>query len=568
MHLVSTSVTLCLALAATVLARTNQEPTGPTVETQNGTVVGRYVESYNQEQFLGIPFAQPPVGNLRFNLPQPVNDSWDTPFDAREYGTVCTNYLLDLEVDIPGLKSSSEDCLTLNIVRPANATTTPDECLPVLVYIFGGGFRQGGSADGQYNTSRPVQHSVDMGAPSIVVTMNYRVHGWGYLAGDVVRGQGALNVGLYDQRLALRWIQENIDAFGGDRERVTIHGESAGAASVGFHLLAYSGRDDGLFHAAICQSGGPWYFGSFATYQESEQSYQAVIRATNCTEAEDTLACLRAAPFEALDAAFASLSFLPVVDGLLIPRYNSLALADGKFVRVPMLIGANTDEGKIFTFEGPNSSKDFASVIANYTYVRTKHNATIARLLDAYPYPGSNTTHGQSNDQLSLPAAYGSQFLRTARYTGDAMFIAGRRYTCEVWAQHGVPCYSFRFNTIPAGLDPVTSGATHAQEVAFVFNNQQGLGMVSNPFNVTPPARQQRYKELATPMGRMWMSFVATQSPNHHQVESFKTLWDPYSLADPRNMVFDGNTTSYIEKDDWRVEPIRLIIDSAAAFSR
>ncbi|KAJ6099697.1 extracellular lipase [Penicillium canescens] len=558
-----------LSFSVEGLASAQHQPAAPTVRIQNGTVVGKHVASYKQDLFLGIPFAQAPIGDLRFDAPQPVNETWSAPLNATVYGAHCINYLLGLPMDPADLATrypQSEDCLTINVVRPAGIKRNAH--LPVLAYIYGGGFQEGGSGDARYNASALVEKPVRIGQPSIVVTMNYRLQGWGFLAGNEVRSHGLLNLGLQDQRLALQWIQDNIEAFGGDRRRVTIQGESAGAASVGFHLLANGGRNDGLFNAAICQSGGPYYFGSFTSDAQSDKTYRSVLKASNCTDAHDTLQCLRAAPFDTLNSAFSSLSFLPVIDGTFVPEYTSVALSKGRFVKVPLLIGANTNEGKVFAGKGVNTTEELASYIEQQPYIRTSSNETIQDLLEAYPEPSTNSTNGQSDDTLPLSATYGSQFLRTARYTGDVMFIAGRRYTCEIWAQHGLPCYSYRFNTIPADTNPLYLGATHFQEVAFVFDNVLGQGMPSNAFDVQPATREQSYKQLGEMMSRMWMSFAATHSPNHHQVKSFQTVWPAYNLKTPQNMVLDGNTTSFVENDNWRAEALRLIIERSLDFSR
>lgn len=163
------------------------------------------------------------------------------------------------------------DCLTVDIVRPSGTESCAG--LPVLVWIYGGGitlytlppdisfrsrgigFDAGGSADPRYNTSYLVNASAVIQKPIILVSINYRVGGWGFLASREVLAAGESNIGLFDQRLALRWIQENIGAFGGDPKKVTISGESAGGFSVGYHLTAFDGRNDGLFRAVIMQSG-------------------------------------------------------------------------------------------------------------------------------------------------------------------------------------------------------------------------------------------------------------------------------------------------------------------------
>lgn len=147
----------------------------------------------------------------------------------------------------------SEDCLTLNVIRPTGNHTN----LPVLVWIFGGGLYAGSTYDPQYNLSGIVKVSQDMGQPIIAVDLNYRLGMWGFLQTPGLVAEGSSNAGLMDQRLALHWIQENIASFGGDPSRVVVWGESAGAQSIGYHLLGYDGRNDGLFRGAIMESGGP-----------------------------------------------------------------------------------------------------------------------------------------------------------------------------------------------------------------------------------------------------------------------------------------------------------------------
>jgi carboxylesterase type B len=145
-----------------------------------------------------------------------------------------------------------EDCLTLDIVRPANIK--PGDNLPVFLWIYGGGFKAGGSADQRYNTSFMVRNSVEMNKPIIAVVPNYRTAAFGMLASKEVAEAGVGNIALFDQRLAMKWVSENIRAFGGDPDKVTIAGESAGGSSVGYHLVAFEGKNDGLFRSAIMES--------------------------------------------------------------------------------------------------------------------------------------------------------------------------------------------------------------------------------------------------------------------------------------------------------------------------
>lgn len=224
----------------------------PTAKTANGTYAGVHLAEWDQDAFLGMPFAQAPVGSLRWRPPQSLNASFDGVHDATRYGASCMQYNA-----APALEPLSEDCLTINVVRPAGLAADADEPLPVLVWIYGGGLLAGSTADPQYNLSGIVATAQAAGRPFVAVSMNYRLGMWGFLATPALVAEGSTNLGLRDQRLALRWIQENIGAFGGDASRVTLWGESAGAQSIAYHMFAHGGRDDGLFRAAILESGGP-----------------------------------------------------------------------------------------------------------------------------------------------------------------------------------------------------------------------------------------------------------------------------------------------------------------------
>lgn len=217
--------------------------------TQNGTYQGRYLSEYNQDLFLGMPYAQPPVGDLRFRWPQSINTSFDGVRDASEYGYSCMQYHTTFNI--------SEDCLNINVIRPSGNYSGNYTNLPVLVWIFGGGLYTGSTADPRYNLSGIVQVSQDLGQPVIAVSMNYRLGMWGFLQTPGLVAEGSSNAGLADQRLALQWVQENIAGFGGDPNRVVVWGESAGAQSIAYHLFSYEGRNDGLYRGAIMESGGP-----------------------------------------------------------------------------------------------------------------------------------------------------------------------------------------------------------------------------------------------------------------------------------------------------------------------
>ena len=186
----------------------------PSVSIKNGTVTGVHNANYNQDFFLGVPYAQPPVGENRFRNPQSINSTFASAIAANAYAPLCVGYGGD---DLG--YEASEDCLYLNVVRPAGYEK---ESLPVGVWIHGGGLYMGGSADKRYNLSFIVENSVAIGKPIIGVSIGYRLSGWGFLASQEVVGAGQTNIGFRDQRLALHWLQENIAPFGGDKEKVTV----------------------------------------------------------------------------------------------------------------------------------------------------------------------------------------------------------------------------------------------------------------------------------------------------------------------------------------------------------
>ncbi|THC97969.1 hypothetical protein EYZ11_002539 [Aspergillus tanneri] len=459
----------------------------PLATVANGTLVGVHNADYNQDFFLGIPYAQPPIGPLRYNHPRPINESWRSPRPVTVYGFWCHSAPLSL----PGFTQhgfphdENEDCLTLNVVRPSGVDSSSR--LPVLVYIHGGGLQEGGSADQRYNMSFLIQESTNMGLTTIGVSLNYRLSGFGFLSGRAVNESGVANLGLYDQRLALRWIHENIAAFGGDPSRVTIQGESSGALSVGYHLLAYDGRDDALFQAAIAQSGGPLSSARLAPLHEQEDMYQGVLNATGCADADNTLECLRYAPVGLLKSSFQQKFFFPVIDGGLVAGYPSIALQEGRFTKVPLIIGTNTNEGAgyiaVGSFGAINTSADFRSVITGFGPGKYVSNITISNLLDEYLTKVSieEVQANLGTVRVSPGPTYGTLYGQSTLYIGDYLYNAPKRYSARMWAQQRVPVYSYRFDVVPNGISPEVLGVAHFQDVAFAFMNLGALQTRSRP---------------------------------------------------------------------------------------
>lgn len=531
----------------------------PTAKTINGTYYGVYNQAYDQDLFLGMPYAQPPVGDLRFRVPQSLNTTWKGSRNATEYSRQCIGYGSDTWVLGNYV---SEDCLTINVIRPSG--TTKGDKLPVALWIHGGSLTNGGSSDPRYNLSFIVEQSVKMGTPMVAASINYRLHGWGFLHSADLAAEGSTNLGFRDQRLALHWLNENIAQFGGNPRHVTLWGESAGARSVGAQLVAYGGRNDGLFHGAVLESGSslPGILKP-ATAQSWSPYYTALLAATNCASASDSVACLRRVPTAQLSSIFnSSFAAVPgwgqVVDNDFFVAPGDALLKAGKFVKVPLMLGTNFDEGTAYASTGIDTSEQFLSLV-KAGGVGADLAQKVAELYPDEPDLGIPATF-EGRPEGSL-ASYGAQWKRVAAYRGDAVQHGARRLTAQSWAENKVPVWSYHWNVLVNGIKPII-GATHFQEVVFVFNNIQANGyntvVSTNPFTGKPKT----FVQLANLMSRMWVSFITQGNPNYHRAGSIK--WPQYDVTSPKNLVFDVNTTklAYGEPDTYREEEIAFIIDN------
>ena len=452
----------------------------------------------------------------------------------------------------------SEDCLALNVVRPAGSE---GQNLPVAVWIHGGGYIMGGATDRRYNLSFIVHNSVEIGKPIIAVSIAYRLSAWGFLDSAEIRQEGVTNIGMHDQRKALYWIQENIAAFGGDPTKVTIWGESAGAGSVGIHLIAYSGRDDKLFRGAICESGNSILLGT-ENYDVSDGQaiYDNITAATGCASSSDTLSCIRNLDFTTLNAAFnitPSYGFYPYEDGSLIQGSQYDQLNNGAFIKVPLIDGANTDEGTAFGPRGINNDTAFGAYLTETGGKKPLTETEVAILEAVYPnLPAVSDVLYELPLDYQFNSTYGYQYRRAVAFGGDFAFHAARRLQCQSWSKQNVSAYCYRFNVVVTPLTPFIA-STHFQEVAFVFNNLDGLGYAVNPFLGQP----QSYTALSELMSRMWVSFVHDGDPNGHGVSGAEE-WPAYDIEAGGGVgydyFFDVNDT-HAEMDSWRGEGIAYL---------
>uniref|UniRef100_A0ABM0M9G9 Carboxylic ester hydrolase n=1 Tax=Saccoglossus kowalevskii TaxID=10224 RepID=A0ABM0M9G9_SACKO len=368
------------------------------VRIKSGVVRGKTVSLPDDRgdtlAFLGIPFAEPPVGDLRFREPVPIS-KWDGGYDATNFGNSCMQQLEKLYPDFPGAQMwdpntpVSEDCLYLNVWTPS---PKPNNAA-VMVWIYGGAFI-GGTASLDVYDGKYLAGTQDI----IMVSMNYRVGSFGFLATGDQRATG--NYGMYDQVLALKWVKSNIGAFGGNPNRITIFGESAGAASVGLHLL--SPLSEPLFNRAILQSGTPDAEWAVMTHDEAETRSQILGSFHGCNFAQsDFVDCLRnvnASDLSALEwvtSQFSKMPWTPIVDGKFLLNDPKSLVSNGQFKNADVLLGSVKDEGTYFILYGfvPGYEKDstnlqtYENYLANVDYTNSDLNTcSRAAIKDHYTH--------------------------------------------------------------------------------------------------------------------------------------------------------------------------------------
>ncbi|CAG8961823.1 hypothetical protein HYFRA_00013999 [Hymenoscyphus fraxineus] len=525
------------------LSQVARQEVTPYAATVNGTYAGIHNEQFNQDYFLGMPFAQPPVGPLRFRNPASLNTSWTGIANATQFSAACPPQSGD---------NVSEDCLSINVYRPAGYEQGAN--LPIGLWIYGGGHVFGSNSDPLYNMSYIIQEAVNVGKPFIGITINYRLQAYGYMYGSEVIKAGVGNLGYKDQHLALRWVQENIEAFGGDPTKVTIWGESAGGMSAGALTIAHGGVDVGLFRGAILESAGPFNPFKYTTPQEWDVWYNAIVEAAGCSGSADTLECLRTVPEAQLNAVLNSNVTRPItsfgmeIDGDFIRENAREQYAAGKFVRVPILQGQNHDEGTAMTYRGVNTDEQFLTAVMN----RALNNETameIARLYPDIPEEGIPATF-----QGRPGATLGLQYKRISAVMTDLVWHAPRRLQAKILDQYNVPNWGFLFNVLPPGTSSST-GVTHALEIPYVFNNLN----VGSYGPVTQEAPQS-HKDIARIISKYWINFIVDGDPN--SLPPVNQTWPQWTAESPQLMEFNVNKTEVAAPipDTYRAEGIDYIM--------
>lgn len=475
------------------------------VVTEDGPVRG--IAAPTIYKFLGIPYAAPPMGELRWRPPQP-HARWLAPLDATAFGSPCPQTggpLAAFGAFWPGI---DEDCLFLNVYAP-RPQDGEGERRPVMVFIHGGGLTV--DASNSYDPTPLVEKG-----GVLVVTINYRLGILGFLSHPALTAESPYgssgNYGLMDQQAALRWVHANIARFGGDPENVTIFGESSGGVSVHANLASPSAA--GLFHKAIIESGAisPYAF-TEPSLADSEALGTVIAELLGCSS--QTAACLRALSVPTIlavqDQAFSNI-ITPSVDGKVLPLSTGVAFATGQFNRVPVIEGSNHDEYRFFVGETelltgtPLSAAGYIPTIEADLGVP----ATTAAYLGTYVYP---------------LAAYPSPSIAMGALGTDAVFACNARALAGLLAQY-VPTYQYEFNDpnapIFAGVAlSFVPGSYHSAEIQYLMG-------VDSRLLVEPGPQTPAQVELSDAMIQYWTRFARTGDPNSADAPN----WPRYGASD------------------------------------
>jgi para-nitrobenzyl esterase len=473
----------------------------------SGLIVGKDPEV---RVFKGIPFAAPPVGALRWKPPQPVTP-WKGVREANSFGPPCPQQQSRYEIYQNRFDQMSEDCLYLNVWTPAKG---PKKGLPVMVWIHGGGNISGAGSLPYYDGEALARQGV------VLVSINYRLGPFGFFAHPLLSkesGHGVSgNYGLLDQIAALKWVQKNIRAFGGDPNRVTIFGESAGGLNV--CCLMASPLAKGLFHRSIAESGHA--FGKTQHLKETwhgqesmEKQGEQIAKDLGVVEAADPLLALRSLSADKiLEGSKPTLDFGgemgrgnrfgPVTDGWVIPDDINTIFEQGRQNDVPLIAGSNANEGIAFVL-----NTRIKTVETYRLAVRTLYGQHADNILAMYPVNEPSEIRKALSDIL-----------------GDQRFIAGARTFVRGMGTVKSKAYLYHFTMKPRGPLGENLGAFHGSEIPYVFNNlDKGI---SSP--------DEKRRELAKMISGYWVQFAKTGNPNRKGLP----VWPAYDLESDQHLEF------------------------------
>jgi para-nitrobenzyl esterase len=465
------------------------------VKTDNGKVRGAFTQDGQVRAFKGIPYAAPPVGPLRWQPPQPAA-KWKGVRNATAFGARCMQAPIyeDMVFRDPG---PSEDCLTLNVWTPTDAQNAS---LPVMVWIYGGGFQAGGTSeprqDGQFLAHRN----------AVIVSMNYRLGIFGFFVHPELTAESphraSGNYGLLDQNAALEWVQNNIANFGGDPHNITIFGESAGSISLSAQMA--SPLSEGRFQKAIGESGSAFFSEDGTEFKSRDVREQEDVKFSQAVFRTSNLSDLRKLPAADLLKAATSnpiSEFKPDIDGWFMPDSIEDIYAAGKQAHIPLLAGWNADETRsqvIFAHPRPTAESFRRKAVAEF-------EPDAQEFLKLYP---ANTD---------------AEALRSAGDLASDRFII---YSTWRWLEAQVktgesPVYRYRFDLGSPGdkFHPAIMGAFHSDDIEYVFGTLDSRqGAKWRPEDRT----------LSDEIGQYWTNFARTGDPNGDDLPK----WPTYNAAD------------------------------------
>ncbi len=481
--LISLALLVLAAGANSVLAA------GQVIRTDHGAVRGTTIEGVRA--FRGIPFAAPPVDLLRWRPPQPA-PRWSGVRDATKFGPICPQELRAAPPDMV----QSEDCLNLNVYTPAHGQSGK---LPVMVWIHGGSFRWGAG-------SLPAYDGVSFAKQGVVlVTINYRLDRLGRFGHPTLTraqsAEGLANYGLMDQIAALEWVRNNIAAFGGDPQRVTIFGFSAGGVAVNFLLAAPSAK--GLFQRAISQSGGVSVessrrlsepSGRFTSLEGDGLEFAASFGIEPDEQAPAKLRALSVAQILAYPQKDSSMN--PVVDGRIVPDDLGRIFREGRQHPVPYIGGANSWEGSLIQ----------------------QFNLPLAAVLAGVSPAQAREVYGPLDDDKLKEA-----------YFGDQVFIAPAWTLAADMATVKAPAWLYYYSYVDDDQRGKVPGAAHGAEVSHLFRRPLRQGAALSDHDI----------EVSAPLRRYWIQFAHTGNPNGEALPA----WPAFTRDDPSTMEFSETPT-------------------------
>ncbi|KAJ4470459.1 Alpha/Beta hydrolase protein [Lentinula aciculospora] len=521
---------LPLLTALSVLGTSYAQVSLVNVTIDKTSFVGVYNSTLGVDTFRGISYG---TAERFKRTTAPSYDGNVTLVNTTAPGVACP------QVTVSSVKYGfGEDCTLLDIYRPHN--TTSSSKLPVMLWIYGGGLTQGASF--MYPGTGIVAVSSKMELPVITVIINYRLALWGFLGGQEAEDNGALNLGLYDQRDAMTWVQNYISYFGGDKDKVTVFGQSSGSMSIAYHFLT---EDTNLFRAAILESGVSTSV-PVLNASSSQFVYDALVNLAGCNSTSDTFSCLQTVDESVLADAANTIASTPnsysarpwaaAIDGEIIPDSPAVLTAQGKIANKPFIVGDVLDEGTVFVQpQALNTTDDYVTWLG-LDYVGRdapflSNKTTLTTIERLYPdVEAMGSPYGTGNVSF-----FGEQFKRGASTYGDIHFHAPRRNWLEVAESKGMTAWCYEFAQTLPSVPEWTGGI----DVFFVF-----LELPSTSPDLS----------LAEQTIAYWLSFATHLNPNLAAALVGAPLWTQYGSL-KTSLWMSSNETKLI-KDNFRKEQI------------